>query len=89
MTCSLKNWYSCPWKALGPSTALSVLNPRSTLNPGTILLTYMEIVSKLKVDLKNQIFYSVCNLNTKEHKSKSAAITQNCKQGSKLSGVLD
>ena len=35
----------------------SVLNPRSALNPGTILLTYMEIVSKLKVDLKKQIFY--------------------------------
>ena len=30
--------------------------------------------------------HSVCYLSTKEHKSKSAAITQNCKQGSELSG---
>ena len=62
MTCSLKNGYSCPWKALGPSTAFSVVNPRSALNPGTILLTYVEIVSKLKVDLKNPIFYFLKNL---------------------------
>ena len=41
------------YRALGPSKALSALNPGSTLNPGTILLSYMEIVSKLKVDLNN------------------------------------
>ena len=44
------------YKALGPSTALSALNPGSTLNPGTILLSYMEIVSKIKVELHNPIF---------------------------------
>ena len=39
------------FKALGPSTALSALNPRSALNPGTILLSYMEIVSKLNSNI--------------------------------------
>jgi len=38
------------FKALGPSTALSALNP------GTILLSYKEIVFKLKVDLNNPIY---------------------------------
>ena len=44
------------YRALGPSKALSALNPGSTLNPGTILLSYMEIVSKIKVELHNPIF---------------------------------
>ena len=39
------------FKALGPLTALCALNP------GTILLSYLEIVGKLKVDL-NKTFFS-------------------------------
>ena len=38
------------FRALGPSTA------SSALNPGTILLSYMEFVHKLKVDLNSPIF---------------------------------
>ena len=45
------------YRALGPSTALSALNTGSALNPGTILLSCMEIVSKLKVDLNDSIFF--------------------------------
>ena len=40
------------FKIIGPSTA----NPGNALNPGTILLSYMEIVNKPKVDLNNPIF---------------------------------
>ena len=43
------------FKELGPSTALSSLNPRSALNQGTLLLSHMEIVFILKVDLNNPI----------------------------------
>ena len=39
------------FKALGPSTALSALNP------GTISLSYKEIVFKLMVDLNNWNFF--------------------------------
>ena len=45
------------FRALGPSTTLCALNPGSALNPGTILLSYKEIVFKLKVDLNNPIFF--------------------------------
>ena len=46
------------FKALGPLTALSALNPGSALNLGTNLLSYMEIVSthKLYLILNNSIF---------------------------------
>ena len=42
------------YKALGSSMALSALNPGSALNPVPILLSCLEIVSKLKVDLNNK-----------------------------------
>ena len=46
------------FKALGPLTAISALNPGSNLNPGIILLSYMEIVSKHKLDLNNPKIFS-------------------------------
>ena len=41
------------FKTLGPSKALGALNTGSALNTGTTKLIDLEIVSKLKVDLKN------------------------------------
>ena len=45
------------FKVLGPSTALSAVNPGSALNPGTFSLRYREIVFKHKIDLNNTIYF--------------------------------
>ena len=51
------------FKALGPSTALSALNPGSAQNPGTNSLSNKEIVCKLKVDLNNTISLKKTQMN--------------------------
>ena len=46
-----------------------------------------RIVSRILHTIKIHIGLSVCNLNTKEHKSKSAAITQTGNRVQDLAGV--